>query len=139
MSCILDASIALAWCFKDERTPAVDAVLDRVKEAGAVVPGLWRLEVGNGLQIAIRRKRIDVAYRDAALNDLTGLDISTDAETDARAWSAILRMAERYRLTLYDAAYPELALRFSLPLATLDEELRTASRLENIGLLGIRL
>ena len=59
MSLVLDTSLALSWYFEDERTPAADALLDRVADQGAMVPGLWRLEIANGLRTAIRRKRID--------------------------------------------------------------------------------
>ena len=40
-----NSSITLAWYFSDERTPAVDAVLTKVAEDGAVVPSLWHLEL----------------------------------------------------------------------------------------------
>jgi predicted nucleic acid-binding protein len=60
LSLVLDTSLTLSWYFEDERTPAADGVLDRVVDDGAVVPALWKLEVANGLQAAIRRKRIDV-------------------------------------------------------------------------------
>ncbi len=58
MSLIIDASITLAWCFEDEATPAAEDVLDQVVESNAIVPSIWRFEVGNALQMAIRRKRI---------------------------------------------------------------------------------
>jgi predicted nucleic acid-binding protein len=127
----------LAWYFEDERTDAVTLVLRRVGETGAFVPALWRLEVANGLQIAIRRRRIDSAYRDASLNELRALPISTDAETDNRAWDEILRLADRFGLTLYDAAYLELAQRLRLPLASLDGDLRGAADRLGVPVLGI--
>ncbi|MFO1156004.1 MAG: type II toxin-antitoxin system VapC family toxin [Rhodospirillales bacterium] len=58
MSVVIDASLTLAWYFDDETTPATEAVLDRGSEAGALVPTVWRLEVANGFQSALRRKRI---------------------------------------------------------------------------------
>ena len=67
MSLVIDSSMTLAWYFEDEQTAASIAVLNRVAEAGAVVPALWRLEVLNGLQVAVRRGRINIAYRDASL------------------------------------------------------------------------
>ena len=120
MSLVLDPSLALSWYFEDERTPTGDALLDQVVEDGAVVPSLWRLEVANGFQMAIRRKRIDAAYRDNALAELATMPITVDAETDAHAWSSTLRLSDRFRLTPYDAVYLELAQRRELPLATLD-------------------
>ena len=137
MSLVLDASLTLAWFFKDERTPGADAVLTEVTEKGAVVPALWRLEVANALQMALRRKRIDAAFRDSALTQLSRLSISTDPDTDAYAWTVMLQLAHRFQLTLYDAAYLELAGRRQLPLATLDRELRDASAALGITLLGV--
>ena len=80
---MLDASLTLSWFFKDERTPGADAVLTEVTENGAVVPALWRLEVANALQMAVRRKRIDAAFCDSALTQLSRLSISADPDTDA--------------------------------------------------------
>jgi predicted nucleic acid-binding protein len=86
--------------------------------------------------MGVRRKRHDAAFRDATLADLAQLPIQVDAETDQHAWGATLHLAERYQLTLYDAAYLELALRRDLPLATLDEDLRQAANTEKVRLLG---
>ncbi len=79
--------------------------------------------------MAVRRHRIDTAFRGAALADLAQLDITTDQQTDSRAWAETLELADRYRLTVYDAAYLELAQRRNLPLATLDQELLAAAQL----------
>ena len=136
MSLVVDASLAIAWYFDDESTEATEGVLDRVTEFGAVVPGLWRLEVANAFQMAVRRKRIDAAYRDASLGELALMPITVDDETNSYAWTTTLRLAERFSLTLYDAAYLELAQRRSLPLATLDRNLRAAAPALNIQLLG---
>jgi predicted nucleic acid-binding protein len=136
MSVVLDSSITVAWYFDDERTDAVDAVLTQVTESGAVVPSLWRLEVANALHMSVKRKRIDAAYRDVSLDALRSLAIETDGETNEHAWSATLRLAERFGLTLYDAAYLELAQRRGLPLATLDRDLRKAGDAVGVTLLG---
>ncbi len=63
MTVVIDSSVTLAWFFADERSAAADAVLDQVTESGTVVPSLWGLEVANALQMAVRRKRIDAAFR----------------------------------------------------------------------------
>jgi predicted nucleic acid-binding protein len=136
VSLVLDCSMALSWFFEDERTPAGEATLEQVAEQGAVVPGIWRLEVGNALQSALRRGRIDAAFRDASMSDLALLDIVADPETDVHAWAATLQLSERFRLTTYDAAYLELARRRDLPLASLDRELQTAARALGTPLLG---
>ena len=128
MSLAIDASITLAWYFDDERTAATDAILDRVIGEGGVVPPLWRYEVANGLQMAVRRRRIDAAYRDASLAELRLLPISLDRGADDLLWTAVISLADRFRVTVYDAAYLELAHRLGLPLATTDRQLRAAAR-----------
>ena len=137
MSVILDSSITLAWVYSNERTEAVLNVLNMVSETGAWVPALWRLEVANILEMGVRRGRTDAAFRDAALADLALLPLSVDPETDQHAWGATAVLASRTRLTLYDAAYLELAQRRRLPLATLDRELRAAATAEGVPLLGV--
>jgi len=128
--------LTLPWYFEDERTVAGDALLDRVTEAGAIVPSLWRYEIANGLQTAVRRRRIDPAYREASLADLRLLPITVDRTGDDLVWTATLGLANRFRLTIYDAAYLELAHRRGLPLATGDRPLRAAARGLAIELLG---
>jgi predicted nucleic acid-binding protein len=86
--------------------------------------------------MGVRRGRNDAAFRDATLADFELLPIQSDSETERHAWQSTLRLAERYRLTVYDAAYLELAMRRGLPLASLDRELRAAAGAENVALLG---
>jgi len=136
LSLVIDAALTLTWYFEDEATPATDELLDTVARNGAVVPPLWRLEVANGFQSSIRRKRIDVAYRDASLADLGQLPIVIDGDTDAHIWTTALWLSDRYRLTIYDACYLELAQRRNLPLATLDQELRDAGQVLGLPLFG---
>jgi predicted nucleic acid-binding protein len=136
MSVVLDSSVTLAWLYSDELTDPVRQVFERVTATRAWVPALWRLEVANSLHMAVRRKRIDAAFRDASLADLALLNIGTDPDTDAFTWSTTLQLAQSHGLTVYDAAYLELAQRIALPLATLDEELRSAGRAVGVALLG---
>jgi predicted nucleic acid-binding protein len=136
MSLVLDSSVALAWIYIEETTQAVREVESRVISNGAWVPSVWRLEVANVLEMGVRRGRHNPAFRDATLADLALLPINVDAETDKYAWNTTLRVAARHHLTLYDAAYLELAQRRGFPLATLDKELRTAARKEKVVLLG---
>jgi predicted nucleic acid-binding protein len=134
---VIDSSVALSWCFEGERTDVTAALLYQVAETGAMVPTLWRLEVANGLQVAVRRGRIDAAYRDASIADLRTLAIAVDPETDRQAWSETLQLAGRLRLTLYDAAHLELAQRRQLPLASLDRDLHIAGNALGVPLLGL--
>lgn len=137
MSLVLDSSVTLAWLYADEATSAVREVFQLTKTAGAWAPSLWRLEVGNVLQMGIRRGRHDFAFLQAALADLSLFPISVDPDTDKQAWAATLHLAHHHHLTLCDAAYLELAHRRGFPLATLDKDLRSAATAEKVDLLGI--
>jgi predicted nucleic acid-binding protein len=137
VSLVLDSSATLAWFYSDETTSAIRRVFELLAKGGAWVPSLWRLEVANILETGVRRGRHDLAFSHATLTDLSSLPISLDLETDRRAWDSTLQLAHLHRLTLYDAAYLELAKRRGLPLATLDRELRAAAIAEKIHLLGM--
>jgi predicted nucleic acid-binding protein len=137
VSFVLDSSITLAWIYSDETTPAVARAFDLLSEGGAWVPGLWRLEVANILEMGVRRSRHDNDFRDSTLADLALLPIQLDPETDRQAWGATTRLAHRHKLTLCDAAYLEVASRRGLPLASLDQDLRAAARPEKVQLLGV--
>lgn len=137
MSLVVDSSATLAWIFSEGTTPPIREVLESVINGGAWVPSIWPLEVANILEMSIRRSRCDGAFRDATLEDLTALPIRIDTETATHAWGPTTRLAGRHKLTAYDAAYLELALRRSLPLATLDIDLRAAAQKEKIFLLGL--
>ena len=125
---VIDASVALSWCFADESTAEGDAILDRVKLEGARVPSLWHLEVGNALWQAERRKRISEAEVSQRLELLAALPILTDAGTPQRAWGPALALARQHNLTVYDAAYLELATRLGVTLASKDKALLEAAR-----------
>lgn len=136
MSLVLDCSATLAWVFPDETSKPIQSVLEQIVEQGALVPDLWRIEVANSLTMAFRSGRMTEEERTTSLSDLADLEIVVDDETGARVWSDTIGLADRYRLTVYDASYLELALRLSLPLATLDSELRKAARSARVPLLG---
>jgi predicted nucleic acid-binding protein len=136
MSLVLDSSATLAWVYDDEQGDIPQRIFEQVIALGAWVPSLWRLEVANGLRMGLRRGRIDVPDRNAALADLATLRIMVDPETDRYAWSTTLQLAERFELTLYDAAYLELAQRRALPLASLDGQLCSAALVLGVAVLG---
>jgi len=135
VSFVVDNSVALAWCFEDEHIQPIMDLLDRVAETGAIAPSLWPLEALNGLPMAERRRRLDTKQRQRLAGFLRGLPVTLDAETADQAWTVTARLAERYRLTLYDAAYLELAQRRKLPLATLDQDLIRAEKALGMTLL----
>ena len=127
MSFVLDNSVALSWCFEDEQTPSVMALLDRVVETGAMAPLLWPLEALNGLLVAERRRRLDAAKRAELAGLLRALPITLDDDTAEKSWEDTARLAERFTLSVYDATYLELAQRRRLPLASKDRALRSAA------------
>ena len=112
-------------------------MLDRLKDDSALVPGLWHLEIGNVLARAERHKRISGAQVAAHLDLLDRLPIVTDTETQRRAFREILMLARSERLTTYDAAYLELAMRRGIALATRDNALIQAARHLDVGTLPV--
>ena len=133
---VIDASVALAWCFKDERTEATARLLERVRTDAAAVPILWRLEIANVLALAERRGRITSAESAELIALLETLEIVVDEETWSRAFTRILDLAREERLTAYDAAYLELAMRLGVPLASKDRDLCDAA--ERVGVTVLR-
>lgn len=126
MTVVLDASVTLAWAFGD---PGLDAgaLLERVALKSAIVPGLWRLEVGNAVLRHERRGAIRQDQAEELLRRIGALPIRVDHETDGRAWEPTMTLARRHRLTLNDAAYLELAVRLGAGLATFDQDLAKAA------------
>lgn len=137
MSLVLDSSTTVARVFPDECTPAILDLFHKITNSVAWVPELWRLEVANSLSVSVKRKRLLKEDRDNILLELLNLPIECDEETGTQAWGHTLELADRHSLTVYDATYLELALRRSLPLATLDRDLRRAAQAEGITLLGL--
>lgn len=128
MSLVLDASFAVAWLFASERSRSLRLAVRRVAAESAAVPSLWRLEVANALRSAVRRGRCDQSYADRSIDRLERLRLTIDTETDKDTWGETRRLAAMHDLTLYDAAYLELAVRRHEPLASCDAALIRACR-----------
>lgn len=124
---VLDGSITLVWAFEDETDAYAEAVADSLANVPATVPAVWPLEVANALLMGERRKRTTEAKVAQFLALLQTLPISVDDETALRAWQDTLHLARLHDLTVYDAAYLELAVRLGLPLASLDDKLKAAA------------
>jgi predicted nucleic acid-binding protein len=135
---VLDASVAVAWCFDDEATKFTEGVLDLISAgAEALVPSIWPLELANALLMAERRKRIALAKVTALLLRIAELPISVRATDAKQAFQQILSMARQQGLSQYDAAYLELAVREGLALATMDGELQRAAKATGVELLSV--
>lgn len=129
---VLDRSATLAWICGDEATEPLRRRFDAIADPGAVAPASWRLEGANSLTTALRRGRLDAAFRHAGLADLAVLDLRVDPDAERHAWGATLEVADRFRLTADDAADVELASRRKIPLAAWDAHMRAAG--EALGL-----
>jgi predicted nucleic acid-binding protein len=129
MPFVVDASVTACWAFEDEDHPAATLAFDRLATDDALAPGLWWYEVRNLLVMNERRSRRNPADTAAFLRLLSAMPIQLDHAQDERE---VLRIARDHRLTVYDAAYLELAKRANIPLATLDTDLIRAARAESI-------
>jgi predicted nucleic acid-binding protein len=132
---VLDCSVAAAWFFEDEARPETDALQTRARDGGVVVPSIWHLEVGNAFLQAEKKGRQKTEKVAAHIQLLDSLPIETDSETGEHALHETLTLARAHKLTPYDAAYLELALRRKLPLATKDEALRAVAQRLGIKIL----
>lgn len=133
---VLDASVAVAWCFEDETTRDTEATLESLsKGTEGLTPAIWPMEVANALLMAERRKRITNSQLTDLLRRIANLPILVEPVQTKDAFEQVLPIARRFGLSQYDAAYVELAIRQSLPLATLDQELRRATKRSGISLL----
>ncbi|MGH7754771.1 MAG: type II toxin-antitoxin system VapC family toxin [Vulcanimicrobiaceae bacterium] len=130
---VIDASVAAAWIFADERDAYAVAASEEVAARGGVVPAFWRWEMQNTLLFALRRRRIDEESLAQHLSDLQGLPLEYDFSA---AFGVELALAREHALTVYDAAYLELAMRCNCRLATKDKKLREAARASGVLFVG---
>jgi predicted nucleic acid-binding protein len=128
---VMDSSITAAWCFPDERTDYANGVLRVVSALEAVAPRLWAYEVRNSVLMGLRRKRITHADAQEFFESLKGLPIRL---ADPVSYDDVFSLADRHGLTVYDAAYLDLALREGLPLASLDHALCKAAGNSGVAL-----
>ena len=130
---VLDNSVILSWCLQDETEPLAENAMHRVVEYGAVVPGIWWYELRNALVMNERRGRLSAADTAATLADLRQLRISLDQAHDG---SVVVALARVHNLSVYDGAYLEVALRRTLPIASLDKRLLQAAAALKITIFG---
>lgn len=114
---VVDASVALAWCFEDEASRFADSLLERFRQGDRVaVPAHWPTEISNALLVASRRKRIKSDEPALLWEELARLPIDAEPPLTTAQVGGVLALAEKHGLTAYDAAYLELAQRRRLPL-----------------------
>lgn len=133
---VVDASIGIAWVHPAQATSASQALLEALCDGAMVqAPALWPLETANALLVLVRRGKLTEEERGAALAALARLSVVFDHEMASLAFTRLSALAVRHRLSIYDAAYLELALRKKLPLACKDGPLRTAAKRCRVKLL----
>lgn len=137
-SFVVDASIALSWCFEDEASALSDSVLTRLERESGIASPMWPLEVANGLRSAERQGRIDEGAVPAVSRLLLALPIRVEEAVPLEvALDRVLPLARSFGLTAYDATYLDLAMRHGLPLATMDEQLARAALAAGVALVEV--
>lgn len=129
---VIDASSVGPLVIPDEAENLLPVVADALDGGDCIVPGHWRYEVGNLGLMAVRRKRATIEVVLENLRDLADFDIAIDPLSSELTWSRTLQLAEQHALTLYDAAYLELAQRQGLTLLSADGRLLKAAIAENL-------
>ena len=133
---VIDASVAMTWYYPDEHSDYAYKVLDALEHATAIVPAHWKLEITNAVIFGERRARLSGSDILRFFSLIDSLLIEVDPQTSMRSFRETLALARSYRLTAYDAAYLELAMREGLVLATADVPLRKAA--EKVGVMAFK-
>jgi predicted nucleic acid-binding protein len=130
---VIDASVVSSWCLPDESHPYADAAKIRIAAEDAITPAIFWFELRNVLLTAERRNRLTDAQVTALLTGIDELGMKEDRAPNERD---VLALARLHRLTVYDAAYLELAKREGLAVATLDKTLINAAKAEKLQIVG---
>lgn len=131
---VLDCSVAMSWFLIDENNPKSLQLQQQIISFNAVIPTIWFYEVANVLSMSLQRKRIDEATLEESIQVIQNLPIVIDEKSTKNTLSVTLYLAQKHQLSLYDAAYLELAMREGLPLATFDKMLANIAKVCGIPL-----
>ena len=134
-SFVIDTSVVITWCFKDEASQYADSVLDSLEHFTAIAPSIWPLEVGNVLLAAERKNRLSEADSIRFIALLFELPISVDQEPPERMIKEIFALAREHKLSAYDASYLDLAMKRGIPIATLDNRLMKTAKRSNVSIM----
>ena len=129
---VVDNSIVMTWCFKDETNHYADTILESFEKTTAFVPSIWPLEVGNVLLVAERKNRLSTADSTHFISLLSNLPIIVEQELPERMIKEIFALAREHKLSTYDASYLDLAMRKGIPIATLDKNLIAAAKQSHV-------
>ena len=133
---VVDNSVVMSWCFKDETNSYADIVLNMLTKVSAVVPSIWPLEVVNVLLSAERQKRLSKSDSMRFLTLLSQLPIFVEYERPEKMMKELLALARTSKLSSYDASYLDLAMSKGLPIATLDNKLIEAAARNDVPILA---
>ena len=134
MAYVIDPSLALAWLLPDEHNQDAIAIRQAIEDGDdAWIPAHWWLEIGNALLMAERKGRITPEQSAQALALIDDLPLEQDEETAEHVGERTFSLARKHRLTIYDAAYLELAQRRGAFLATFDAQLADAAAKEGVS------
>lgn len=131
MTFVVDNSAVSGWFIENRANDCTDAMARRLAEERAAAPAVWELEFTNVVRTCCLRQRLDAQRAQAVIVQIGRLPIDVDREPVTRG--ELLALAMRFGLSIYDAAYLELALRLQCPLATLDADLEAAARASGVG------
>lgn len=132
---VIDNSVVMSWCFKDETNRYADAVLDKLSESTAIAPSIWSLEVVNVLLVAERRKRLKQVDSVRFITLLSQLPIVVEDEGSEKMMKDLLALGRTSHLSSYDASYLDLAMRKDCPIATIDKKLMEAAKEVSVTIL----
>ncbi len=132
---VIDNSVVMTWCFKDETSQYADVILDILEVSAGIVTSIWPLEVCNVLLVAERKNRIGEAGSARFIALLSELPIRVEQESPERMIKDIFALARKHKLSSYDASYLDLAMRKGLPIATLDKNLLAAAKRSKVPIL----
>ena len=128
-SFVADASVAVGWVHPAQATVETAGMLDAIAEGSVLeVPALWSLEVANALRVLVRRHKLTETERRTGLGWLRGLPLRVDHDMASLAFTVLSELASAQNLSVYDAAYLELAQRRKLVLGCNDGPLRAAAK-----------
>ena len=132
---VVDNSVVMSWCFKDETNRYADAVLDKLSESTAIAPSIWPLEVVNVLLVAERRKRLKQADSVRFITLLSQLPIVVEDKGSEKGMNDLLTLGRTNLLSSYDASYLDLAMRKDCPIATIDKKIMEAAKEVSVTIL----
>jgi predicted nucleic acid-binding protein len=90
----------------------------------------------NSVASAVKRQRITASHGEKFISGLETFHIIVHRPPEPADFLRLVQLSHRRSLTSYDVAYLDLAMRLSLPLATLDGDLRRAALAERLEVIG---